>query len=61
MAAIALDSLLEQKEAREILKPNLQAILTIYLEMMNKIECDELIDALDGIIEVFSEDIEPYA
>lgn len=29
--------------------------------MINKIECDELIDALDGIIEVFSEDMDPYA
>lgn len=60
-AAIALNQLMEQEEALEILKPGLGEVLENYLLIINSIDKDELIHSLEGIIEKFSDIIQPYA
>ena len=49
-AAVALNCLLEYKEAIEMLRPELNKILEIYLKLMNEIECEEIVSSLEGII-----------
>jgi len=60
-AAIALNQLLNQEEALEMLKPGLNQVLEHYLKLINTIDKDELVYALEGIIDRFRDDIHPYA
>ena len=49
-AAITLSCLLEYKETIEMLQPELNRILEIYLKLMNEIECEEVFSSLEGIV-----------
>ena len=53
--------MLHNKIAVEFLKPALSSILETYLKIMEEIDSDELIGALETIMEIFSEDIGPFA
>ncbi len=43
------------------MKPHLGTILKQYLELMSDIDSEELVSALEYLIEKFDEDMEPFA
>ena len=53
--------MLKNDQAAEFLKPALKNILEVYLKIMEDIDSEELIAALEEIVEKFSEDIGPFA
>jgi hypothetical protein len=53
--------LLYNDVAIEFLKPALKNILEIYLKIMQEIDSEELVSALEEIVKHFKEDIIPYA
>mmetsp|Transcript_42364 Transcript_42364/g.55849 ORF Transcript_42364/g.55849 Transcript_42364/m.55849 type:complete len:774 (-) Transcript_42364:479-2800(-) len=60
-AALALSKMLRNDTASEFLKPALKNLLEVYLKIMESIDSEELIGALEEIVEKFSEDIGPFA
>lgn len=47
--------------AVEFVRPGLGQVIKIYLKLIDDIDYDELIDSLKIIVEIFSEEIAPYA
>lgn len=60
-AAIALERLLEQEIALELIKPGLDKILEIYFSVIDAIDHEQIVAALTGVIRKFGDDIDPYA
>lgn len=60
-AALALKELLTHPIAVDFLRPGLETLLHTYLKVMDEIDFDELIAALQGIVEVYEEEIAPFA
>ncbi len=60
-AAISISRLIENTKVFNLLKPALKNILEVYLKLMNEIESEELVGALEEIVKNFKDDIEPYA
>ena len=60
-AALALSKMLDNEVAMEFLKPALKNLLEVYLKIMEDIDSEELIGALEMIMERFQEDICPFA
>ena len=60
-AGIALNHLLYQPVAIEVLKPGLSKILETYVTLIDLIDNDDLVNALEGIIDKYENDIHPYA
>lgn len=60
-AALALSKILKMETAVAFLKPALGATLEAFLKMMELIDSDELIGALEVFMEIYAEDIGPYA
>lgn len=60
-AAIALSKLLNQKEAIRILKDGLGTILENYVKLIQAIDNDDLVYALEEICRIFQDDIQPFA
>jgi hypothetical protein len=53
--------MLNNQIAQMFLKPYLRDLLEIYLKIMNEIDSEELIGALEIIMEKFQDDIGPFA
>jgi len=60
-AAVALNCLLTQKEAEDLLRPSLSKILEIYLKLMDQIDNEGIVAALEGIVDSYNQEIVPYA
>lgn len=60
-AAIALVNLLEHQTVVEFMSPQLNTLIQIFLKLIDEIDYDELIEALRRIVEVFEDQIGPYA
>lgn len=60
-AAVALIKLLSHEFAIEFVRPGLGQVIKIYLKLIDDIDYDELIESLKVIVEIFSEEIAPYA
>lgn len=60
-AALTMNRLLDHEIAVEFLRPGLEALLKVYLKIMDDIDFDELVQALQELVEVFEEEIAPYA
>lgn len=60
-AANAFNCILRQKNAKELVRPLLQNILTIYLQLLEKYDLESLVNSLESIIEGFSNQIGPFA
>ena len=60
-AAISMKELLRNEEASSMLKPHLKEILESYLKLMQEIESEELVNALEEIVSLYNEDIGPFA
>lgn len=53
--------MLKSEAASEFLKPALKGILEMYLKIMEMIDSEELIGALEQIMEQYSDEIGPFA
>ena len=60
-AAVALIRLLSHEMAINFVRPGLGSVIKIYLKLIDEIDYDELIESLKVIVEIFNEEIQPYA
>ena len=60
-AALCIKKLLDNDGAAAFLKPALKEILHQYLNLMNEIDSEELVSALELIINRYKDDISPFA
>ena len=60
-AAIALNTIMSHEEVKVLVRDDLQTILKSILELMNQIDLNSLVNALEGITVDFADCIEPYA
>lgn len=60
-AAVALIKMLDHPAAVEFIRPGLQDVIRIYLKLIDDIDYDELIASLRRIVDVFEDEIGPYA
>lgn len=60
-AAVALVKLLDHPAAVEFIRPGLSDVIRIYLKLIDDIDYDELITSLKKIVDVFEDEIGPYA
>ena len=60
-AAVSLIKLLDHPAAIEFIKPGLSDVIRIYLKLIDDIDYDELITSLKKIVDVFEDEIGPYA
>lgn len=60
-AALALNELLGHQEAIDFLRPGLEVLLKTYLKIMDDIDFDELVKALQKLVDVYHGEIAPYA
>lgn len=60
-AAGSLYKLLKKPDLKSIFKPQLKSILETYFVLMNEIESEDLVSALEEVVSIFSAEIEPFA
>lgn len=60
-AGTSLHKLSKHKEAKKILEPGVADIIGAYLKAMHEIDQDELVNALEEIVNIFDDKIEPFA
>ena len=60
-ACLALSKFLKQEQAEKFVKPALKNILEVYLKVMEEIDSEELVSALETIMTVFNDEIGPFA
>ena len=60
-AGIALERVLEHSLALDILRPGLEKVLETYLGLIDVIDNDQFVSALEGLIKKFDADIAPFA
>lgn len=60
-AALALNGMLKHEIAVEFLRPGLETLLKTYLKIMDEIDFDELVEALQELVDVYQDEIAPYA
>lgn len=60
-AATSLPKLLSWDISKSKIRMEIQNVLTIYLELMNQIDFEDLVEALEDIIGSFSSEITPFA
>lgn len=60
-AAQTVSALLEYPEVVDMVRPGLQNVLKVFLTIMDEIDYDELVHSLRRIVEVFSDEVAPYA
>jgi nitrate reductase assembly molybdenum cofactor insertion protein NarJ len=60
-AASTFYKFLKKPSLKPVFEPELPRILEIYLEMMKDVENEDLVNALEEIVRIFSESIEPFA
>lgn len=60
-AGTSLHKLSKIKEAKAILEPGVDKIIAAYLQVMQEIDQDELVNALEEIVNIFDDKIEPFA
>ena len=60
-AALTIHKLLENEVAFNFLKPALSQILQKYLDLMNEIDSEDLVTALEEVVSHFKDDIYPFA
>ncbi len=60
-AACSITKFLDRDVAIEALRPALKDLFTLYLGIIREIDSEELINALEGMVEHYQDDIEPFA
>ncbi len=52
---------MDHEIAVEFIRPGLESLLKTYLKIMDDIDFDELVNALQNIVDVYEEEIAPFA
>ncbi|CAK65923.1 unnamed protein product (macronuclear) [Paramecium tetraurelia] len=60
-AAIAFSSILQHKEAQDLIRPQLSQVLEIYIKLMELIDNEKIVRSLEEIVKNFTNEITPYA
>lgn len=60
-AAIAFSSILQHKEAQDLIRPKLNLVLEIYIKLMDLIDNEKIVRSLEDIVKNFTAEITPYA
>jgi importin-7 len=60
-AGTSLHKLSKIKDAKTILEPGIAQIIDAYLKAMQEIDQDELVNALEEMVNIFEDKIEPFA
>lgn len=60
-SALALNNLLSHEIAIEFIRPGLEPLLQTYLKIMDDIDFDALVNALQNIVDVYQNEIAPFA
>jgi len=60
-AATSIHKLLHNEIALNFMKPALNSILQIFLKLMGEIDSEELVEALEEIVDHYKDDISPFA
>jgi hypothetical protein len=60
-SALALNNLLNHEIAVEFIRPGLESLLKTYLKIMDDIDFDALVQALQNIVDIYQNEIAPYA
>lgn len=60
-AALALSSMLDHEVVQNLLRPGLGSILKVFLKIMDDIDFEELVGALRKIVNVYEDEIAPFA
>ncbi|KAG9304951.1 hypothetical protein G9A89_003120 [Geosiphon pyriformis] len=60
-AALALQSLIRHDIVKDALIPNLQVVMQELLNLTNQIDVDTLVTVMEEFVEVFSEELSPFA
>ncbi|KAK3816011.1 MAG: armadillo-type protein [Benniella sp.] len=60
-AALALRPMIRHDDVREAMKPHLQFIMQELLTVTNQIDLDTLTEVMDDLVEVFAQDLAPFA
>eukprot|EP01100_Stratorugosa_tubuloviscum_P015507 TRINITY_DN897_c0_g2_i1.p1 TRINITY_DN897_c0_g2~~TRINITY_DN897_c0_g2_i1.p1 ORF type:complete len:994 (-),score=396.95 TRINITY_DN897_c0_g2_i1:163-3144(-) len=60
-AAVAIKSLVQLESGSKAIAPHITTLLDQYFKLMDLIDSDELVGALDTILSAFSDQIPPYA
>ncbi|EGR30486.1 hypothetical protein IMG5_130780 [Ichthyophthirius multifiliis] len=60
-SSIALQYYINQEGVKDLIRPGLSDMLSIYIKLMNKLDNDSLVSALEVIVSNFTEEIAPYA
>lgn len=61
LAGTSLYKLCKIKEAKAVLEPGISEIIEAYLKIMHEIDQDELVNALEEIVNLFEDKVEPFA
>jgi hypothetical protein len=60
-AAVALPKLFNFSVAKELVAPEIQNLLDIYLKLMGEIDSEDLVDSLELIVSEFEDQVAPFA
>ena len=60
-ASVALEKILRHDAAMTFIKPGLDQMLKCYLSLMNELDNEELCAAFENVMNIFNNDIAPYA
>jgi len=59
-SSMALSSILDQKNVKELIRGNIQILLQIYLKLMEETELEEIMDSLQDVVKNFTEESKVY-
>jgi importin-7 len=60
-AACALEKILRLDAAIDFIRPGIDVMLKCYLSLMNEFDNEELVSAFENIMQIFQDEIRPYA
>ena len=59
--ALAMSKLLSHEKAVDLVRPNLGNVLKAFLLIMDDIDFEPLVEALRNIVDIYGEEVAPYA
>ena len=59
--AIAFNIILKHKTAKDMVQPLLKDILTVYLQLLDSYDLENIVNSLESIVEDFANEIGPFA
>jgi len=60
-AALAFNCILKHKTAKDLVQPLLKDILTVYLQLLDSYDLENIVNSLESIVEDFAGEIGPFA